>query len=62
LKGLQEKKYTFPDSDLLLMLDDLLEGKIIELPTPKQPEEAGRIVDLVALTGSLAILSKSTSH
>jgi len=27
------------------MLDDLLENGIIELPAPKQPEEAGRTTD-----------------
>jgi len=42
LKELQEKKYPFPDSDLLGMLDDLFENKIIELPEPKRPEEVGR--------------------
>jgi len=60
LKELQEKKYPFPNSDLLGMLDVLLENGIIELPTPKRPEEAGRITQsTVATTGSLAILSRS---
>jgi len=29
LRELQEKKYPFPDSDLLVMLDDLLEKGVI---------------------------------
>jgi len=45
LKELQEKKYLFPDSDLLGMLDDLLEKQGIQLLEPKRPEEVGRIVD-----------------
>ena len=45
LKELQERKYPFPDSDLSGMLNDLLENKIIELPEPKRPEEAGRTND-----------------
>jgi len=45
LKELQEKKYPFPDSDLLGMLDDLLEKGVIELPESKRPEEVGRTVD-----------------
>ena len=42
LKELQEKKYPFSDSDLLGMLDGLLENRIIELPPPKRPKDAGR--------------------
>jgi len=45
LKELQERKYPFPNSYLSGMLDDLLENKIIELPKPKRPEEAGRTSD-----------------
>jgi len=45
LKELQEKKSLFPDSNLSGMLDDLLENGIIELPTPKRPEEARRTGD-----------------
>ena len=45
LKELQEKKYPFPDSDLLGILDDLLQNGVIELPNPKRPEEAGRVTD-----------------
>jgi len=46
LKELSREKYPFPDLDLLEMLDDLLANGIIELPTPKRPEEAGRTADL----------------
>jgi len=45
LKEFQEKKYPFPDSDLLGMLDDLLEKRVIELPEPKLSEEVGRTTD-----------------
>ena len=45
LKELQEKKYSFPDSDLSGTLDDLLEKSVIELPNPKRLEEAGRTAD-----------------
>jgi len=41
LMELQEKKYPFPDSNLLGMLDELLEKGIIELPPSKHREEAG---------------------
>ena len=41
------------------MLDDLLENKIIELLTPKRPEEAGRTTN-DAIIVSLAIFSRST--
>ena len=57
LKELQETKYPFLDSDLSGMLDDLLENRIIELPKPKRPEEAGRTSDpKYCTTGLLAIL------
>ena len=42
LKELHAKKYPFPDSDLLGILDDLLEMGAIQLPKPKSPEEVGR--------------------
>jgi len=45
LKEFQEKKYPFLDSNLLGMLDDLLEKGIIELPPSKRPEESGRTND-----------------
>jgi len=45
LKEFQEKKYPFADSDLSGMLDDSLENEIIELPTLKRLEEAGRTTD-----------------
>jgi len=47
LKVLQEKKYPFPDSDLLAMLNDLLDEGIIELLKPKRPEEIGRTTGLL---------------
>jgi len=36
LKELQEKKHPFLESDLLGMLDDLLENMTIKLPEPKR--------------------------
>jgi len=45
LKELQEKKYSFPHSDLSGMLDDLLEKDVIELPEPKRSEEVGKTAD-----------------
>ncbi|KAH7861560.1 hypothetical protein Vadar_027729 [Vaccinium darrowii] len=45
LKELQAKKYPFPDSDVLGMLEDLLEKKVIQLPECKRPEEIGRVND-----------------
>ena len=45
LKELQEKKYSFPDSNLSGMLDDLLDKGVIELPESKHPEEVGRTAD-----------------
>jgi len=45
LKELQEKKYSFPDSDLSGILDNLLQNGVIELPNPKRPEEARRVTD-----------------
>ena len=45
LKELQEKKYPFLNSDLLGILDDLLEKGIIELPPSKHLEEAGKTND-----------------
>ena len=41
LKELQEKKYSFPASDLPGMLDDLLQKRVIQLLEPKRPEEVG---------------------
>jgi len=46
LKELQKKKYPFPGSDLLGMLDNLLENGVIKLPQSKRPEETGRVTDL----------------
>ena len=45
LKELREKKYSFPDSDLPGMFDDLLEKGVIQLPEPKRPEDVGKTVD-----------------
>ncbi|KAM2458615.1 hypothetical protein ACFX1W_007385 [Malus domestica] len=39
LKELEEKTYPFPDSDVVAMLEDLLEKKVIGLPECKRPEE-----------------------
>ncbi|KAM1302121.1 hypothetical protein ACFX2H_013077 [Malus domestica] len=39
LKELEEKTYPFPDSDVVAMLKDLLEKKVIGLPECKRPEE-----------------------
>lgn len=41
----QEKKYSFPDSDVPGMLEDLLEKKVIQLPECKSPEEMGKVND-----------------
>ena len=45
LKELQEKRYSFPDSDLSGMLDHLLEKGAIELSESKHPVEYGRATD-----------------
>ncbi|KAM2557408.1 hypothetical protein TB2_014531 [Malus domestica] len=42
LKELEEKTYPFPDSDVVAMLDDLLDKKVISLPECKRPEEMSR--------------------
>ena len=42
LKELQEKKYPFPDVDLLRMFDDLLKKEITQLLNPKTPKEVER--------------------
>ncbi|KAM2204747.1 hypothetical protein FF2_023878 [Malus domestica] len=39
LKELEEKTYPFPDSDVVAMLDDLLDKKVIGLPECRRPEE-----------------------
>ncbi|KAM2059215.1 hypothetical protein TB1_030815 [Malus domestica] len=39
LKELKERTYPFPDSDVVAMLEDLLENKVISLPECKRPEE-----------------------
>ncbi|KAA0061208.1 ty3-gypsy retrotransposon protein [Cucumis melo var. makuwa] len=45
LKERQEKVYPFPDSDLLDMLDQLLEKQLIQLPECKRPAEMRRVND-----------------
>ncbi|PIN26509.1 hypothetical protein CDL12_00732 [Handroanthus impetiginosus] len=45
LKEMQEKEYPFPDSDVPHIFDELLARKLIELPEPKRPEEAGKVDD-----------------
>ncbi|KAM1470879.1 hypothetical protein COP2_042599 [Malus domestica] len=42
LKELEEKTYPFPDSDVVAMLEDLLEKKVIGLPECRRPEEMNR--------------------
>ncbi|KAM1760240.1 hypothetical protein ACFX12_003132 [Malus domestica] len=42
LKELEEKTYPFPDSDVVVMLDDLLDKKVISLPECRRPEEMNR--------------------
>ncbi|KAM1945123.1 hypothetical protein ACFX13_000143 [Malus domestica] len=37
--------YPFPDADVVAMLDNLLENKVIELPECKHPEEMNRVND-----------------
>ncbi|KAM1634977.1 hypothetical protein ACFXTN_011851 [Malus domestica] len=42
LKELKEKTYPFPDSDVVAMLKDLLDKKVIDLPECRRPEEMNR--------------------
>ncbi|KAM2672670.1 hypothetical protein EV1_008331 [Malus domestica] len=42
LKELEEKIYPFPDSDVVAMLDNLLDKKVISLPECRRPEEMNR--------------------
>ncbi|KAM1343606.1 hypothetical protein PS2_007715 [Malus domestica] len=42
LKELEEKTYPFPDSDVVAMLEDLLEKKVMGLPECRRPEEMNR--------------------
>ena len=39
---MEEKTYTFPDSDVPGMLEELLKKEVIKLPECKRPEEMGR--------------------
>ena len=45
LQEMQEKQYSFPNSNISKMLDHLLELKLIELPEMKHPEEADQTND-----------------
>ncbi|KAM1724848.1 hypothetical protein ACFX11_023253 [Malus domestica] len=45
LRELEHKAYPFPDSYMAVMLDDLLEKKVIELPECKRPEEMNHVND-----------------
>jgi len=45
LKELQKRKDPFPNSDLLGMMDDLLEKGVIKLPPSKRLEEARKSND-----------------
>ncbi|GAA0154980.1 hypothetical protein LIER_12812 [Lithospermum erythrorhizon] len=40
LKEMQEKEYSFLDSDIPTMFDELMKANLIELPESKTPEEA----------------------
>ncbi|KAM1202851.1 hypothetical protein ACFX13_019237 [Malus domestica] len=42
LKELEEKTYPFPDSDVVAMLKDSLDKKVIDLPECRRPEEMNR--------------------
>ncbi|KAM2397657.1 hypothetical protein ACFXTH_034434 [Malus domestica] len=42
LKELEEKTYPFPDFDVVAMLDDRLDKKVISLPKCRRPEEINR--------------------
>ncbi|KAM1118965.1 hypothetical protein ACFX15_042420 [Malus domestica] len=46
LKELEEKLYPFPDSDVVAMLDNLLDKKVISLPECRRPEEMNRTDNL----------------
>ncbi|KAH7838039.1 hypothetical protein Vadar_021374 [Vaccinium darrowii] len=45
LKELQEKRYPFPNADVLSMLEDLLEKNVIQLRECKCPKEMGKVHD-----------------
>ncbi|KAM1035442.1 hypothetical protein ACFX2I_038595 [Malus domestica] len=42
LKELEDKTYPFPDSDVVAMLKNLLDKKVIDLPECRRPEEMNR--------------------
>ncbi|KAH0634868.1 hypothetical protein KY284_037654 [Solanum tuberosum] len=45
LKELKAKVYPFPDSDVPIILDELLAKKVIDLPESKRPEEINKVSD-----------------
>ncbi|KAH0706244.1 hypothetical protein KY285_010749 [Solanum tuberosum] len=45
LKELEAKVYPFPDSDVPMILDELLAKKVIDLPESKRPEEINKVGD-----------------
>ncbi|KAG5586116.1 hypothetical protein H5410_046550 [Solanum commersonii] len=45
LKELEAKVYPFPDSDVPIILDELLAKKVIDLPKSKRPEEINKVGD-----------------
>ncbi|KAH0781230.1 hypothetical protein KY290_000828 [Solanum tuberosum] len=42
LEGVEAKVYPFPDSDVPMILDELLAKKVIDLPESKRPEEINK--------------------
>ncbi|KAK4724405.1 hypothetical protein R3W88_027184 [Solanum pinnatisectum] len=45
LKELEAKVYLFPDSNVSMILDELLAKKVIDLPESKRPEEINKVGD-----------------
>ncbi|KAH0636300.1 hypothetical protein KY289_036215 [Solanum tuberosum] len=45
LKELKAKVYPFPDSDVPIILNELLAKKVIDLPESKRPEEINKVSD-----------------
>ncbi|KAH0686101.1 hypothetical protein KY284_016654 [Solanum tuberosum] len=45
LKEFEAKVYPFPDSDVPMILDELLPKKVIDLPESKRPEEINKVGD-----------------
>ncbi|KAL0329283.1 UNVERIFIED_CONTAM: hypothetical protein Sradi_4915000 [Sesamum radiatum] len=63
LKELQEKEYSFPDSNVHYIFNELLERKLIKLPELKRPDEAGKVNDpsIASITEWLVTPSKGAS-